>query len=232
MLDYSIIDFNNVVIDSTNGTVIAGTFERLSKIKNNAVKIINLVTNVTDIVINGYPYVKPIITDDEITGYKLLIGDLVITINSDDTVTAQIQDTSRLLKFSDSAMVMIAEGLAEGTEYKLVPVAEGDGAVIDIVEVPPQPVGTMCTTTFTCLNENFDSQIEVTITPDDDIEGGMGDETHFICDIPVGTYSYVVTAQGYQAYSGDLTISQEDITTGTKTITFTLTAETPESQEE
>ena len=224
MLDYSIINFDNIVIDATDGTTITGLFSTVGKIKSNTVKVINLVTNITDIVICGYCYVKAIKTDSTITAYKLIMGDLLVTIDSDDTVTAEILETDNILRFSTDAMTLIATGLDSEKTYKLEPTQDANGVVtIDIVEVTPEPTSQYCEVTFQCLNASFDSAIEVTITPDDDIQGGLGDETSVQFDVPTGTYSYTVTAVGYQDITGSLTIASSDLG-NSKTITFNMEA--------
>lgn len=225
MLDYSILNFEKKVIDSTNGTTVTGLFTLLGKIKSNTVKVINLVTNITDIVINGYCYVKPIMSDDTITAYRLLMGDLMITIDSDDTVTAEILETDNILRFSANAMTLINTGLDASKNYKLVPVQDASGVVtIDIVELTPEPTSEYCDVTFQCLNADFDSSIEVTVSPDDDIQGGLGDETSVMFSMPTGSYTYTVSALGYQDVTGSVTITSDDLG-NSKTITFTMSAQ-------
>ena len=225
MIDYSILNFDKKVIDSTNGTTITGLFTLLGKIKSNTVKVINLVTNITDIVINGYCYVKPVMADDTITAYRLLMGDLMITIDSDDTVTAEILETDNILRFSANAMTLINTGLDAGKNYKLVPVQDASGVVtIDIVELTPEPTSEYCDVTFQCLNADFDSSIEVAVSPDDDIQGGLGDETSVMFSMPTGSYTYTVSALGYQDVTGSVTITSDDLG-NSKTITFTMSAQ-------
>lgn len=44
-------------------------------------------------------------------------------------------------------------------------------------------------------------------------------------NLKIGTYTYTVSATGYQTATGSITIAYSDIATGTKTVTVTLTAE-------
>ena len=153
------------------------------------------------------------------------MGDLMITIDSDDTVTAEIMETDNILRFSSNAMSLIATGLDNQKTYKLVPVQDASGVVtIDIVELTPEPTSQYCDVTFQCLNESFDSAISVALVPDDGVLGGLGDETSVMFSMSTGSYTYTVSASGYQDVTGSVTIESTDLG-NTKTITFTMSAQ-------
>ena len=76
----------------------------------------------------------------------------------------------------------------------------------------------------TGLNESFDSAISVALVPDDGVLGGLGDETSVMFSMSTGSYTYTVSASGYQDVTGSVTIESTDLG-NTKTITFTMSAQ-------
>ena len=93
----------------------------------------------------------------------------------------------------------------------------------------------------TTINMTYDSDIALNLYVDQSMQqqyqyyigylnstNDGGTTTTEVWALPEGTYYYEITSSGYQTETGSITISSSDVTTGSKTITITLTAEAGE----
>lgn len=140
MLDYSILDLKNIEISYETGTKIDGVYDRLTKIKNNIIKVINGKLDFRNNSINGYAVLREALMYDEVTeqdytDYVLYVGEMKITVHPSDVVNydSENEDTTNFLKFSDEAMTTLYQN--PDKTYKLIPVVGDTGIVITVEEV-------------------------------------------------------------------------------------------------
>lgn len=202
------------------------------------------ITELTDIVNNTKFNISEIIANSEITTTTVFTD--ITDSNNPIVVTDDIQNLSKGVLRQHTIQAMFT--LPENYIIAQINIEKSTGNTViyreDIVDNTikfildanikltvetehVEPSTRYCTVTVRCTNENFDSYIDVSVTPND-IEGGAGDYNWCTYDVPLGTHQFTITAVGYKSKVIEITINENDLDS-TKEVTFTLDPETTSS---